>query len=59
MTGEPCYTCTAGKIVKEKLAACVNILPGVKSVYVWEGKEEASTELMLMVRVRQTHQMPF
>ena len=25
-------------LVKEKLAACVNVVPGVRSCYVWEGK---------------------
>ena len=29
-------------IVKEKLAACVTILPGIKSHYRWQGKIESS-----------------
>ncbi len=28
----------ASKVVEAKLAACVNILPGVTSVYWWDGK---------------------
>ena len=28
----------AGKLVEAKLAACVNILPGVTSIYFWDGK---------------------
>jgi len=28
----------AGKLVENKLAACVNVIPGVKSTYMWEGK---------------------
>jgi len=28
----------ADKIVGDKLAACCNIVPGVKSIYFWEGK---------------------
>jgi periplasmic divalent cation tolerance protein len=27
----------AKALVKEKLAACVNIVPGVASIYVWKG----------------------
>jgi len=30
----------AGHLVDHKLAACVNILPGVTSVFKWEGKVE-------------------
>jgi succinate-acetate transporter protein len=32
----------ANSIVQEKLAPCVNIVPGIESVYEWEGK--VSTE---------------
>ncbi|CAB3401733.1 unnamed protein product [Caenorhabditis bovis] len=37
-------------IVTQKLAACVNIIPSVTSVYVWEGKLEESDELMMVVK---------
>jgi periplasmic divalent cation tolerance protein len=31
-------------LVEERLAACVNAIPGVKSFYRWQGKLEAGTE---------------
>lgn len=42
----------ATSLVTKKLAACVNILPSVKSVYRWEGKVESSTELLLMIKTQ-------
>jgi periplasmic divalent cation tolerance protein len=38
--------------VKEKLAACVNIVPGVTSVYAWEGKTEEAREVLLVIKSR-------
>ncbi len=35
-----------------KYAACVNILPGVTSVYEWQGKIENDSELLLMIKTR-------
>ena len=35
-----------------KLAACVNIIPGITSVYEWEGKIENDSELLLMIKTR-------
>ncbi|XP_052789562.1 protein CutA homolog [Mya arenaria] len=37
-------------IVKGRLAACVNIIPSVTSVYEWEGKVEEDSELILMIK---------
>jgi periplasmic divalent cation tolerance protein len=42
----------AQALVQERLAACVNILPGVASVYRWEGKIARGRELLLVVKSR-------
>lgn len=40
----------ANSLVESKLAACVNIIPGVESIYSWQGKIENDQELLLKVR---------
>ena len=42
----------ARALVKEKLAACVNIVPGVASIYAWEGKIEEGKEVLLVIKSR-------
>ena len=37
-------------VVTEKLAACVNVVPAVRSCYVWEGKLNWSEEVLLIVK---------
>lgn len=37
-------------LIKEKLAACVNIFDHMTSIYEWEGKLEESTEAVLIVK---------
>jgi len=40
----------AGALVEQRLAACVNILPAVESVYRWQGKVETATEWLLLIK---------
>ncbi|MCY4442619.1 MAG: divalent-cation tolerance protein CutA [Deltaproteobacteria bacterium] len=42
----------ASALVREKLAACVNRVPGVESTYIWEGRVERDTEDLLIVKTR-------
>ena len=41
-------------IVREKLAACVNVVPGVVSHYRWKGKIEREAEALLVCKTRAT-----
>jgi periplasmic divalent cation tolerance protein len=38
--------------VEERLAACANILPGITSVYWWEGKIQEDSEVSLILKTR-------
>ena len=40
----------ARTLVEEKLAACGNIVPGVESVYRWEGKVETGAEVLVIFK---------
>ena len=42
----------AKHLVKRRLAACVNIMPGVTSVYRWQGAVESAGEWMLVIKSR-------
>ena len=54
--------CTAGsreeaqgiaeKVVHERLAACANILPGIQSVYQWEGRMQQAEEALLLLKTQ-------
>jgi periplasmic divalent cation tolerance protein len=39
-------------LVKGKKAACVNILPGVDSLFWWEGKIETAKESLILVKTK-------
>ena len=40
----------ARALVEKQLAACVNIVPQIESVYYWKGKVETSTESLLLIK---------
>lgn len=40
------------KVVEEGLAACANILPGVRSIFRWEGKVSEEQEAMMVLKSR-------
>lgn len=40
----------ARTLVERQLAACVNVIPQVESIYQWEGKIETSTECLLVIK---------
>ena len=39
-------------LVERRLAACANILPGMRSIYRWRGKVERAEEVVLIAKTR-------
>src|SRR5215469_33224 len=37
-------------LIKNELAACVNIVPQIESIYRWQGKIESSREFLLLIK---------
>jgi len=42
----------AHALVERRLAACVNIVPEIESVYRWQGKVETATEWLLVIKTQ-------
>jgi len=45
----------AGLLVEGRLAACVNIVPGTRSVFRWEGKVQNEPEVLLICKTDAHH----
>lgn len=43
----------AQALVEERLAACVNLFSGVRSIYRWEGKVADESETLMLIKTRQ------
>lgn len=41
-------------LVERRLAACVNIVPRIESVYRWEGKVEEAQEFLLLIKTTES-----
>ena len=44
----------ARALVGERLAACANIVPGVRSIYLWEGRIADDSEWLLLIKTERT-----
>jgi periplasmic divalent cation tolerance protein len=45
-------TSMARVLVDEGLAACVNVVPGVRSIYQWDGKVQEDEEVLCLIKTR-------
>lgn len=45
----------AKNIVASRLAACVNIIRNIRSIYRWQGKIEDESEVLMLVKTRKEH----
>jgi periplasmic divalent cation tolerance protein len=52
VSGEEEAANIATELVKAGLAACANIIRGVRSIYRWEGKTEDGSEVLMIVKTR-------
>lgn len=42
----------ARELVDRRLAACVNVIPQIESIYRWQGKVESTTEWLLIIKTQ-------
>lgn len=43
----------AHEVVKRKLAACCNIVPGLRSIYVWKDEIQDDKEMLLLIKTKE------
>jgi periplasmic divalent cation tolerance protein len=42
-------------MIENSHAACVNILPGVQSIFRWEGEVKSDQEVLMLIKTTSTH----
>jgi periplasmic divalent cation tolerance protein len=42
----------AERLVDESLAACVNVVPGLTSIFMWQGRRQQAMEALLLIKTR-------
>ena len=42
----------ARELVRRRVCACVNVVPGLRSVYTWKGEVEEDAESLLVIKTR-------
>ena len=40
------------KLIEEGLAACVNVVPGIRSIYIWKGEIVEDRESLMIIKTR-------
>jgi periplasmic divalent cation tolerance protein len=45
----------AKNVVGERLAACANLIPALRSIYKWQGKLQDENEVLVLFKTRQEH----
>lgn len=53
---QPCAQQLAQQALTAKLAACVTLLPGATSYYIWQGKPEQTNEVQMLLKCDSAHQ---
>ncbi len=48
----------ARALVAERLAACVNLVPGIRSLYRWEGEVQDDAEVLLVIKTTEGRVAP-
>jgi periplasmic divalent cation tolerance protein len=41
-------------LLSKKLIACANLIPGIKSIYHWQGKVEESQEVLMIIKTQES-----
>jgi periplasmic divalent cation tolerance protein len=50
MPDEAAATQLARKLIDERLIACANLLPGLRSIYRWQGEVRSDAEVLLLLK---------